>query len=74
MAFIDIFAKAGLSASATLQAMISASRLLGVDKDRGAIRPGMAADLIATPGNPMDDIATLRQVSFVMKDGRVIRQ
>jgi len=74
MAFIDIFAKAGLSAGATLQAMTStAARLLGVDKDRGAIRPGMAADLIATPRNPMDDIATLKQVSFVMKDGRVIR-
>jgi imidazolonepropionase-like amidohydrolase len=34
----------------------------------------MAADLIATPRNPLDDIATLKQVTFVMKDGKVIRQ
>jgi len=33
----------------------------------------MAADLIATPANPLDDINTLKAVSFVMKDGVVIR-
>jgi len=45
IAFIDNFVKAGLSPDATLRAMTStAARLLGLDKERGAIRPGMAAD------------------------------
>ena len=38
------------------------NELLGVDKDRGAIRPGLAADLIATPGNPLDDVAEQRDL------------
>jgi imidazolonepropionase-like amidohydrolase len=50
-----------------------AARLLGVEAVRGALRPGMAADLIATPLNPLDDVQTLRAVHFVMKDGRVVR-
>jgi imidazolonepropionase-like amidohydrolase len=44
-----------------------------VEGQRGAIRPGLAADLIAVPGDPLADIQTLKRVSFVMKDGRVIR-
>ena len=52
----------------------NAARLLGVDKTRGAIRPGLAADIIATPENPFDNIQTLKQVSFVMKDGKVFKK
>jgi len=44
-----------------------------VDGERGAIRPGLAADIIATPGDPLDNIQTLKNVFFVMKDGAVIR-
>jgi len=36
-------------------------------------RSDMAADLIATPGNPLEDITTLKQVTFVMKDGKVVK-
>ena len=39
----------------------------------GAIKPGLAADIIAVPGNPLEDPRVLRKVSFVMKDGKVIR-
>jgi imidazolonepropionase-like amidohydrolase len=34
----------------------------------------MAADIIATPANPLENIQALRQVSFVMKDGKVAKQ
>jgi imidazolonepropionase-like amidohydrolase len=34
----------------------------------------MAADIIATTGNPLDHIQALKRVGFVMKNGRVIRQ
>jgi imidazolonepropionase-like amidohydrolase len=45
-----------------------------VDKFRGPIKPGLIADLIAVRGNPLDDIDTLRDVRFVMKDGLVFKQ
>jgi imidazolonepropionase-like amidohydrolase len=67
--------EAGVPASDTLRAMtVNAARLLGVDKDRGFLKPGFAADIIATPENPVDRIDTLRSVSFVMKDGAIIKQ
>ena len=52
----------------------NSARLLGIADQRGGIQPGMAADFIGTIGNPLDDIAVLKQVSFVMKDGVVFRR
>jgi imidazolonepropionase-like amidohydrolase len=52
---------------------INAARLLGVDGERGAIKPGLAADIIATPENPLDGIQAVRKVSFVMKDGSIFK-
>lgn len=75
ISFIDSFVEAGVPAKDILQILTTnAARLLGVEKQRGAIRPGMAADIIATPGNPLDDIQALKRVSFVMKDGKVFRR
>ena len=75
ISFIDSFVEAEIPAKDILQIMTTnAARLLGVEKQRGALRPGMAADIIATPGNPLDDIRALKRVSFVMKDGKVIRR
>jgi imidazolonepropionase-like amidohydrolase len=71
---IEIWVEAGIPPRAILQAMtVNAARLLGVEKERGALRPGFAADIIATPGNPLEDINVLKRVSFVMKDGVRIR-
>ena len=71
---LDTWVKAGLPAEDILRAMtVNGARLLDIDDQRGGIQPGMAADLIATPENPLDDILTLKQVSFVMKNGVVVR-
>jgi imidazolonepropionase-like amidohydrolase len=60
-----------------MDAIIGATSLsaesLGLDKTLGAIAPGCEADLIAVAGNPLQDIKTLRKVSFVMKGGRVYK-
>jgi imidazolonepropionase-like amidohydrolase len=75
ISFIASYIEAGVPAKNTLQAMtVNAARLLGVEKERGAIKPGMYADIIATPENPLDDIRTLKQVSFVMKNGSVFKK
>jgi imidazolonepropionase-like amidohydrolase len=72
--YVDSWVEAGVPAKDTLRAMtINAARLLGVDRERGAIQPGLAADIIATPENPLDDIQAVRKVSFVMKNGSVFR-
>jgi imidazolonepropionase-like amidohydrolase len=73
--WVDSYKAAGMTAKAILQALtINAARLLGVEAERGAIRAGLAADIIATPGDPADDIGALKRVNFVMKDGRVVRR
>lgn len=74
MTWIDSYLDAGMPPGAVLQAMtVNAARLLGVEKDRGTIAPGMAADIIAAPGDPLADPRVLKQVHFVMKDGKVIK-
>jgi imidazolonepropionase-like amidohydrolase len=72
--FITSFVEAGVSPREILQALtVNAARLLGMEKERGSIASGYAADIVATPENPLDNPDTLRHVSFVMKAGRVIR-
>ena len=39
----------------------------------GTIAPGMEADLIATDGNPLQDITAVRRVTFIMKGGKVYK-
>jgi len=72
--YIESFVEAGVPPADILRAMtVSAARLLDVDKDRGALRPGLAADIIAVSGNPLEDIRVLKRVSFVMREGVVYR-
>ncbi|HEY3203214.1 MAG TPA: amidohydrolase family protein [Thermoanaerobaculia bacterium] len=74
ISFIDSFVEAGVPPREILRAMTTnAAKLLGVEKERGAIQPGLAADLIATAENPLERIETLKKVTFVMKDGRVVK-
>ena len=50
-----------------------AAESLGLGDQIGSISPGMEADLVATDGNPLDDITNVRKVVFVMKHGRIYR-
>ena len=72
---IDPWVEAGVAPKDILRAMtINAAKLMGVEKDRGELRVGMAADIIAVPENPLENINTLKKVSFVMKNGAVIKK
>jgi imidazolonepropionase-like amidohydrolase len=50
-----------------------AAESLGLGGRIGRVAPGFEADLVAVEGNPLDDIAAVRRVAFVMKGGRVVR-
>jgi len=51
----------------------NAAELLRIGGQRGRIAPGLAADLVAMPADPLADIEALRKINFVMKDGRIVR-
>jgi imidazolonepropionase-like amidohydrolase len=75
ISYLDSYTEAQIPAKDILRMLtVNAAALLGVEKQRGAIKPGMAADIIAAPENPLDNINTLKKVSFVMKNGKVIKQ
>ncbi len=65
---------AGMPAAEALQsATLHAATVLGAE-DLGQLAPGFKADLVAVPGNPLDDVALTGKVDFVMKDGVVYRR
>ena len=64
----------GMDPLAALQsATIDAVKVLGVT-DRGTIQVGKMADLIAVPGNPLEEIRTTEHVSFVMLAGTIVKR
>jgi imidazolonepropionase-like amidohydrolase len=64
---------AGLAPARALKAGTSVAAELLQRDDLGAIAPGRKADIVAMPGDPVEDIAATAKVDFVMKDGRIYR-
>ncbi len=65
----------GMSPAAALRAATSVdAALLGVDDKLGTLTPGKLADVVAVPGNPLTDITATERVSFVMKEGKVVKR
>ena len=66
--------KAGFSHMDAIKAGTSvAAELLGQSASIGHLAPGMLADIVAVPGDPLQDITALQRVMFVMKDGQIFR-
>lgn len=65
---------AGLSPIRALQAGTSVAAELLARDDIGVLKPGACADIVAMPGNPLEDIAATAQVDFVMRAGTVHRR
>jgi imidazolonepropionase-like amidohydrolase len=69
-----LMAADGMTSAQSLKAGTSvAAELLGLQGTIGVLKPGMAADIVAVPGNPMTDIKVVQSVLFVMKGGSVYR-
>jgi imidazolonepropionase-like amidohydrolase len=72
---LTLMVRYGMKPLAVLQAdMINGAKLLRWDGQIGELKPGFYADIIAVPGNPLDDISVVEHVRFVMKNGLVVRQ
>ena len=54
-------------------ATIETAKLLRIEDKLGQIKPGMLADIIAVQQNPIEDISTVENVIFVMKDGVIFK-
>ena len=59
--------------AAIVAATSTAAQSLELGDKIGAIAPGFEADIIATDGNPLQDITAVRRVVFVMKGGKVFK-
>lgn len=71
---MELMVRYGMTPLAVLQAdMIEGARLLGWANEIGQLKAGFRADIIAVPGNPLEDITSVERVKFVMKGGEVIR-
>jgi imidazolonepropionase-like amidohydrolase len=69
-----LMANDGMTPAQSLRAGMSvAADLLGLASQVGTLEAGKFADVVAVPGNPLENIKVTQSVSFVMKDGTVYR-
>jgi imidazolonepropionase-like amidohydrolase len=72
---MTLMVRYGMKAPAVLQAdLLHGAKLLGWGGEIGELKAGYYADMIAVPGNPLEDIAVTEKVGFVMKGGVVYRK
>jgi imidazolonepropionase-like amidohydrolase len=69
-----LMVKGGLKPIDALRAATSVdAELFGIASDVGTLETGKIADIVAVPGNPVEDITKTRSVFFVMKDGKIVK-
>jgi imidazolonepropionase-like amidohydrolase len=71
---LELMVQYGMGARDALTAATAGNSEILRLPDRGAVRAGLLADLIAVEGDPTADIASMRQVRFVMKGGQIVRE
>lgn len=71
---MELMARNGMRPDQVLIAATSGNAAIFKLTDRGAIRPGLLADLVAVEGDPTRDISAVRNVRLVLKGGKVVRE
>lgn len=56
---------------ALLAGTATAAKLIGIEDQVGSLQAGKLADIVAVPGDPLQDIQATERVEFVMKDGAI---
>ena len=70
-----LMVKFGMTPLQALQAdLINGAKLLDWEGQIGVLKTGYLADIVAVPGNPLNDISALQHVDFVMKNGAVYKK
>ena len=70
---MELMQAAGMPAAEVLAAATSGNARIFKLGDRGAVKPGLFADLVAVDGDPTLDVAAVRQVRLVIKGGKIVR-
>jgi len=71
---MEAMERAGMEAPQVMIAATSGNAHIFHLSDRGAIKPGLLADLVAVEGDPTRDVSAVEHVRFVMKGGKIVRQ
>jgi imidazolonepropionase-like amidohydrolase len=69
-----VLVKRGMTPLQAIRAATTVAAELIDRPDLGRIAPGMVADIVGVPGDPLSEIAVTQQVRFVMKDGKVYKR
>jgi imidazolonepropionase-like amidohydrolase len=69
---IELYVQAGFTPMEAIQAAtIVPARVMGLDKEVGTVEPGKRADLILVDGDPLESIHNIRNVKYVIADGKM---
>jgi imidazolonepropionase-like amidohydrolase len=71
---MELMVAYGMRPEAVVAAATSGNARIFHLADRGSVRPGLLADLVAVEGDPARDIAAVRAVRMVMKGGKIVRE
>jgi imidazolonepropionase-like amidohydrolase len=72
---LSLMVQYGMTAPRALLAATAVdAKIIGHETDLGQLKPGFLADVIAVAGDPTQNIETLKDVRFVMKDGRIYKE
>jgi imidazolonepropionase-like amidohydrolase len=71
---MEAMQRAGMPASEVMIAATSGNAHIFHLNDRGEVKPGLLADLVAVDGDPLRDVSAVEHVRLVMKGGRIVRQ
>ena len=70
---LELFVDQGMNEYEAIRtATLNAAELIGMDKELGSIEVGKRCDLVVLEDSPIDDIANLRDIRYVIKDGSVV--
>jgi imidazolonepropionase-like amidohydrolase len=71
---MEAMQRAGMAAAQVMVAATSGNAHIFHLADRGEVKPGLLADLVAVDGDPTRDVSAVEHVRFVMKGGQIVRQ
>ena len=71
---MEAMQRAGMPAADVMIAATSGNAAIFHLADRGQVKPGLLADLVAMPADPTRDVSAVEHVNFVMKGGDIVRQ